>query len=402
MYGEKGTKMVGLRKKSFVFILILVFLAGMAAAMGGVLLLESGIMGGTVKMSKAEYAYYRQLDERYAKLNQLYNEVTDNFYEKPDEENLATGMYKGLIAGLGDPYSAYMTKQEYQSWSDATLGEFDGIGITFSTNEEGEFVVISTIDGTPADKAGLKAGDIILAVDGRTYDNMDAVSAAVKGKAGTKVTVTYKRDGKQKTAEMIRETIINDTVKSRMLKDNIGYIEISSFEEHTAEEFSEELRKMEDKNVKGFILDLRENGGGIVDAGFEIADELLGKGTITYLQDQKGEKQYVKSDKNATELPYVLLINENTASTSEILAAAVKDDGTHPLVGTTTFGKGIVQSTGQLRDGSALKLTTMQYFSPKGNQINGKGVKPDYPVKNTKKGKTDKQLEKAAELLKAN
>ena len=400
MHGEKGNGIVTIRKKSFVLVLAIAFFVGMSATMGGILLIENGIVGGTVKLSKKEYSYYQQLDQRYSKLNQLYNEVTDNFYKKPNEEDLETGMYKGLIAGLGDPYSAYMTKEEYQSWTDATLGELDGIGITFSTNDNGEFVIVSTIDGTPADKAGLKAGDLILAVNGKTYDNMDAVSAAVKGKAGTKVTVTYERDGKQKTATMTRETIINDTVKSKMLEDNIGYIEISSFEEHTAEEFSEELKKMEEKKVKGFVIDLRENGGGIVDAGVDIADELLGKGTITYLQDQKGEKQYITSDKNATELPYVLLVNENTASTSEILAAAVKDDGKNPLVGTTTFGKGIVQTTGELTDGSALKITTMQYFSPKGNQINGKGVKPDYTVKNSENGKTDKQLEKAKELLK--
>ncbi len=400
MNGDTGKGTVTIRKKTLALIFVIVFLVGMAAAMGGTLLVTNGIIGGTVKLSKNEYAYYQQLDERYAKLNQLYDEVMDNFYKKPDEADLATGMYKGLIAGLGDPYSAYMTKEEYQAWTDTTLGEFDGIGITFSTNEDGEYVIVSTISGTPADQAGLKAGDKIIAVDGKTYDNMDSVSAAVKGKAGTKVTITYERDGKQKDVTMERATIINDTVESEMLENKIGYIKISSFEEHTSEEFKEELDQMEKRNVAGLVIDLRENGGGIVDAGFEIADELLGEGTITYLQDQAGEKQYVKSDKNATKLPYVLLVNENTASTSEILAAAVKDDGTNPLVGTTTFGKGIVQTSGELSDGSALKITTMQYFSPKGNQINGKGVKPDYTVKNSKNGKTDKQLEKAVELLK--
>lgn len=401
MNGEMGKKTITIKKQSFVILLIVLFLLGAAAAMGGVLLIENGIVGGTVKLSKKEYAYYQQLDSRYSKLDQLYNEVMANFYKKPDEEDLATGMYKGLIAGLGDPYSAYMTEEEYKSWSDTTLGEFDGIGITFSTNSKGEYVIVSTIEGTPARKAGLKAGDRIVAVDGKTYDNMDAVSAAVKGKAGTEVTITYERDGKQKDVTMKRATIINDTVDSKMLEDNIGYIQITSFEEHTAEEFQDELNKMEEKKVSGLVIDLRENGGGIVDSGFEIADQLLGEGTITYLQDQKGEKQYIKSDKGATDLPYVLLVDENTASTSEILAAAVKDDGKNPLVGTTTFGKGIVQTSGELSDGSALKITTMQYFSPKGNQINGKGVKPDYVVKNSK-GKKDKQLLKAQELLTKN
>lgn len=391
---------MNLKKQNFVILLVIVFLLGGATAMGGVLLVENGIVGGTVKVSKKEYSYYQQLDERYSKLNQLYDQVVESFYKKPSEEDLATGMYKGLVSGLGDPYSAYMTKEEYQSWSDSTTGEFDGIGITFSTNSKGKYVVINTIPDTPAEKAGLKAGDILLAVDGKTYGTMETLSAAMKGKAGTKVTVTYERDGKQKDVTMKRATIVNVTVESKMLEDQIGYIQISSFEEHTAEDFTEELKKMEKKKVKGIVIDLRGNGGGLVDSGLQIADQLMGEGTVTYLEDQKGKKQYLKSDADKTELPYVLLVDENTASTSEILAAAVKDNTDNPIVGTTTFGKGIVQSSGELKDGSALKITTMQYFSPKGNVINGKGVKPDYTVKNSKDGKEDRQLEKAAELLK--
>lgn len=391
---------MNLKKQNFIIILIVVFLLGGAAAMGGVLLIENGIVGGTVKVSKKEYQYYQQLDERYSKLNQLYDQVMGSFYKTPKAQDLETGMYKGLVAGLGDPYSAYMTKEEYQSWSDSTLGEFDGIGVTFSTNKDGEYIVINTIPGTPAEKAGLKAGDILLAVDGKTYGTMETLSAAMKGKAGTKVKVTYARDGKQKEVTIERATIINVTVESKMLKDQIGYIQVSSFEEHTAEDFIAELEKMEKRNVKGLVIDLRGNGGGLVESGLKIADRLMGKGTITYLEDQKGKKQYYKSDADTTKLSYALLVDENTASTSEILAAAVKDNTDSPLVGTTTFGKGIVQSSGELKDGSALKITTMQYFSPKGNVINGKGVKPDYTVKNSKDGKDDKQLEKAVQLLK--
>lgn len=392
--------LMNLKKQNFVILLIIVFLLGGATAMGGVLLVENGIVGGSVKVSKKEYSYYQQLDERYAKLNQLYDQVVDNFYKKPSEEDLATGMYKGLVAGLGDPYSAYMTDEEYQAWSDSMTGEFDGIGITFSTNRDGEYVVINTIPDTPAEKAGLKAGDLLLTVDGKTYETMEALSAAIKGKVGTKVTVTYERDGKQKDVTMKRATIVNVTVESKMLEDQIGYIQISSFEEHTDEDFIEELEKMEQKKVKGIVIDLRGNGGGMVDSGIKIADQLMGEGTVTYLEDQNGKKQYLKSTGDKTELPYVLLVDENTASTSEILAAAVKDNTDNPLVGTTTFGKGIVQSSGELKDGSALKITTMQYFSPKGNVINGKGIKPDYTVKNSKDGKEDKQLKKAIELLK--
>ncbi|MCQ4637765.1 S41 family peptidase [Anaerovorax odorimutans] len=390
-----------IKKRNLVLLLIVTFLLGATIAAGSVLLVENGAMGGTVKVSKKNYEYYERLSKRYGKLDQLYDEVTGSFYKKPDEEKLATGMYKGLIAGLGDPYSAYMTKEEYTSWTDSTMGEFDGVGITFSTNKSGDYVVVNTIPDTPAEKAGLKAGDLLVAVDGKTYGTMDTFSAALKGKAGTKVTLTYERDGKEKDVIMKRATIINKTVDSKVLEDQIGYIKISAFEEHTADDFKSALEGLQKKKVKGLVIDLRQNGGGIVDAGLDVADKLLGEGTVTYLQDQHGKKQYLKSDAEKIDIPYVLLVDENTASTSEIIAAAVKDDGTNPIVGTTTFGKGIVQSTGELKDGSALKLTTMQYFSPKGNVINGKGVKPNYEVKNSKKDKDDKQLAKGLELLKA-
>lgn len=390
-----------IKKRNLVLLLIVAFLLGGTIAAGSVILIENGVLGGTVKVSKKNYNYYQKLDERYGKLDQLYDELENSFYKKPDEEQMATGMYKGLVAGLGDPYSAYMTKEEYTSWTDSTLGEFDGVGITFSTNKNGEYVVVNTIPDTPAEKAGLEAGDILLAVNDKTYSTMDTFSAALKGKAGTKVKLTYARDGKEKNVVMKRATIVNKTIESEVLKDQIGYIKISSFEEHTADDFKSALSNLQKKQVKGLVIDLRENGGGIVDAGIQVADELLGEGTVTYLQDQHGKRQYLKSEKSKIDIPYVLLVDENTASTSEIIAAAVKDDGKNPLVGTTTFGKGIVQSTGELSDGSALKLTTMQYFSPKGHVINGKGIKPTYEVKNDKKSKTDKHLNKALELLKA-
>lgn len=388
-----------MKKTNFAMLLAAVFLAGCAAALAIMFLAGNGAFGSTVAVEKDQYRYYRQLDDRYSKLNQIYDDITANYYKEPDEKDLETGMYKGLMAGLGDVYSGYMTAEEFRSWSDTTLGEFEGIGINFSINTKGEFVILGTIPGTPAEKAGLQAGDLILAVDGKVYADMETVSAALKGKAGTRVRVTYDRDGKEREVTIKRAKIISQTVESKMLENRIGYMALSSFEEHTAEDFKKQLADLQKKGAKSLIIDLRDNGGGLVDSGTEIADVFLGEGTITYLQNRKGQKQYIKSDADKIQVPCVFLVNENTASTSEILAAAVKDDGTNPLVGTTTFGKGIVQSTQQRQDGSAVKLTTMQYFSPKGNAIHEKGVKPDYVVKNSKQSKEDKQLNKAIELL---
>ena len=388
-----------MKKTNFAMLLAAVFLAGCAAALAIMFLAGNGAFGSTVAVEKDQYRYYRQLDDRYSKLNQIYDDITANYYKEPDEKDLETGMYKGLMAGLGDVYSGYMTAEEFRSWSDTTLGEFEGIGINFSINTKGEFVILGTIPGTPAEKAGLQAGDLILAVDGKVYADMETVSAALKGKAGTKVRVTYDRDGKEREVTIKRAKIISQTVESKMLENRIGYMALSSFEEHTAEDFKKQLADLQKKGAKSLIIDLRDNGGGLVDSGTEIADVFLGEGTITYLQNRKGQKQYIKSDADKIQVPCVFLVNKNTASTSEILAAAVKDDGTNPLVGTTTFGKGIVQSTQQRQDGSAVKLTTMQYFSPKGNAIHEKGVKPDYVVKNSKQSKEDKQLNKAIELL---
>lgn len=389
-----------LNKQRLIIYLIVAFLLGGVVSWGVVEAVNRGLLGNTVKVSTDDYKQYEKLSQRYGKLDALYETVNTQFYKKVKEQDLIDGMYKGVVAGLGDPYSAYMTKKEYDSWSADTLGEFDGIGITFSMNTERDLIVVSTIDGTPAYRAGIKAGDIIEGVDGKVYTNMDDAAAAMRGKAGTKVEITYSRKDKVNTAVLTRETIVTESVQSKIRKDNIGYIRITAFEEHTAEDFEKALDQMEKKKVQGIVIDLRDNGGGVVEAGLEIADKLLGKQAITYLQDRQGKKKYYNSDGQRTKLPYAILVNEGTASTSEIVTAAVKDEGKHPIVGTKTFGKGIVQVTSLLKEGDALKLTTMQYFSPKGNVINSKGITPNYVVKIKEDSKKDTQMEKAITLLK--
>ncbi len=388
-----------MKKRTFAILMILALFIGGGATFGGIQIAKYFDVG-SVSISVKQYKTLEYMNDKYSKLEELYQTIESNYYKKVDETALKEGMYKGLFEGLDDVYSTYMTKDEYEAWTAMALGEFEGIGVTFSQNDEGEFVIVNVIKGSPAAKGGLKAGDIILKVDGNEFTDLDALGAAIRGDAGSKVQLTYERDKKEVTLSLTRAKIVTESVSYKLRSDKIGYIRISAFEDQTSEDFATALRDLEVKGAKGLVIDLRNNGGGLVNEGVEIADKLLGKGTITYLQDRDGKKEYYYSDSKKTDLPYVFLVNEGTASTSEIVAAAIKDSKEGKVVGVTTFGKGIVQSTSQLADGDAIKLTIKQYFSPLGNTIHKIGVKPDYVVKDNTKTKADEQLNKALALLK--
>jgi carboxyl-terminal processing protease len=245
----------------------------------------------------------------------------------------------------------------------------------------------------------LLAGDFILRVDGKEFTDLETLGTAIRGDAGSKVEVTYQRENKEYTISLIRAKIVTESVTYELREDNIGYIQITGFEDQTSEDFTAALRDLEVKGAKGLIVDLRNNGGGLVDEGVQIADTLMGKGTITYLQSRNGEKEYYESDAQKTTLPFVVLVNEGTASTSEIVAAAIKDSDDGQLIGITTFGKGIVQSTSQLPDGDAIKLTIKQYFSPLGTTIHKIGVTPDFVIEDNPQTTDDEQMNKALALL---
>ena len=307
-------------------------------------------------------------------------------------------MYKGLVEGLGDPYSSYMTKDEYETWKSMAVGEYSGVGVTFTKDEDGNFLVISVEDGSPADEAGIKADDIILEVDGKEYDDLDIIGNAIRGEEGSSVEITYISGGTEKSVTMKRETIEQHSVEHEMLDGDIGYISIGSFIETTGEDFAAALDDLEKKGAKGLILDLRDNGGGLVDSCVEVADEFLDEGVVVYVEDRDGNRRDYDAEDGKTALKTVVLVNENSASASEILAAALQDNGIE-IAGETTYGKGVIQSTAQLDDGSALKLTVMQYFSPDGNAINEKGVTPDHEVEDDEKTEADEQLQEALSLL---
>jgi carboxyl-terminal processing protease len=388
-----------IKKTTLAIVLSIAIIMGGGLTFAGIQIAQiSGV--GTVRIPISEYENLNYMNEKYAKLEQLYQTVESNFYTEVDVEALEIGIYKGLFSGLDDVYSSYMTKEEYEAWKASALGEFEGIGITFSQNDNGDFVILNTVEGSPAQKAGLSAGDFILKVDGETFTDLETMGAAIRGQAGSKVEVTYQRNDKEYTVSLIRAKIVTQSVRYELRKDKIGYIKITGFEDKTSEDFTAALRDLEVRGATGLIIDLRNNGGGLVDEGVQIADELLGKGTITYLQDRNGQKEYYESDEQKTTLPYVVLVNEGTASTSEIVAAAIKDSDDGLLVGVTTFGKGIVQSTSQLPDGDAIKMTIKQYYSPEGTTIHKIGVTPDHVVQDNPKIDGDEQLNKALALIK--
>ncbi len=353
---------------------------------------------GTISVNAQDYYEMQEIAQRYSKLEELRQFVVNNYYEDIDEDTMMDSLYRAIFEATGDVYSEYFTAEEYDSWESSLSSSFSGIGVVFSADTEGNFVIVSVIADSPAEKAGLLAGDYMILVDGESYETTTQMSTAIRGEKGTKVTLTYERDGQQYEATMVRDTITVETVYYEIREDGLGYIQITSFESETAEEFSEALTIMEEAKVTGLIIDIRDNGGGYVDQCIEIADMLLGSCTVIYTEDGDGNQQTYTSSASKTSLPYVLLVNENSASASEILACAVQDNNGGALVGTVTFGKGIIQRSGQFSDGSGFKLTVMQYFSPNGYKIHGVGVTPDYQVENSDDG-TDLQLEKAVELL---
>lgn len=341
------------------------------------------------------YKEYRQ----YKKLVSLSEKINEDFYKKPDKDMLETGIYKGLFAGLGDVYSAYYTKDEMKQLLEASSGKYVGVGMTVGVDKEtGRIRVESTFDKSPAKEAGIQKGDFIVKVDGKsyTYQEMDIAVKNMRGKAGTSVKISLIRGNRQIEKTVVRRQITIQTIESRVLENNLGYISIKSFDEDTADDFRSALKNLEAKNIKGLIVDVRNDGGGLLNIVENIADRLLGKAVIVYTQDNKGNKEYLRSsDKEKVSIPIVVLTNGNSASASEILTGAILDNKAGISVGTTTYGKGLVQQVVPLRDGTGYKLTTAQYFTPNGSYINEKGIKPTIEVKEEKD-----QLPRAISYLK--
>ncbi len=338
--------------------------------------------------------------------------IVDKYYlGEYDEEKMQIEAAKGYIDGLEDEYSEYISKEEYESFSDDIIGSLTGIGVYFGKTEDDEIIIIAPIENSAAEKAGIQAGDIIKKVDDYVITSdttTQEVSNRIKGEVGTKVTLEILRDDGTKTFEIIRENVKLHYVKEKMIENSIGYISLTSFDESTAEEFKTKLEQLISNGAKSLIIDLRNNGGGIVQEATQIANYFLNKGsTIITIRDKAGKEQIATATQEPiTDMKVVILVNEYTASSSEILSSALKDNGKAQIVGKKTYGKGVIQNVYKLTDGSALKLTTSEYYTAAGNKINQIGIEPDYYVELPEdanifnvKEEQDTQLKKAIELL---
>lgn len=331
-----------------------------------------------------KYIEYETMQDKYNKVEYIEDFVEENFLYDIEEGELFEGALKGMLDILDDPYSEYMTVDEFKDLIEQTSGEYSGIGVYVSVTEDNRIVIVSPIEDTPADQAGLKTGDYISKVNGVEYagDELSDAVDVMKGKSGTDVEITISREGKDGVESdfdvtITRENIKIKTIKYDMLEDDIGYIRITTFDQQTDADFKDALEDLEAQGITGLIVDLRYNPGGLITSVAEIADELLGETIITYTQTKYGEREYYYSDKDKIDVPLAVLINEGSASASEILSGAVKDTESGVLIGTKTFGKGIVQRIIPLADGAGLKLTVSEYFTPNDINIHGVGIEPD-------------------------
>lgn len=321
-----------------------------------------------------------------------------------DDTELSNAMYKGMISGLGDKYSTYYTKEEYEAIKTAQEGYYQGIGVTVTLDGD-KLQVTGVQDDTPAAKAGIQADDRIVKIDGQTLEGLslnDAVGL-LKNSENDTVTLSIEREGEADLieTEVEKEKLAAIVADGKMLDDKIGYLAISEFTGLTSEQFQKAYQSLQDQGMERLIIDLRGNPGGLVTAVCDTLRQILPEGLIVYTEDTNGKREeYTCDGDTPISIPLVVLVNENTASAAEIFTGAVKDYGIGTIVGTTTFGKGIVQNTFQLSDVSVVKLTIAHYYTPLGNDIHKVGITPDVEVELPDDATSDVQLEKALEVVK--
>ena len=351
--------------------------------------------------------------DTYDKLQEVKAIIKKNYVEPVDDAKLMEGAVQGVAGAVGDPYTVYMEPKDYKDFMVQTQGSYAGIGVVVSADPKDNLItVVAPFEDTPGEKAGVLPGDKIVKVNGQDVwgDKLDQAVSMMKGPKNTQVTITIMREGESQMRDLsiTRDIIVIKTVKHRMLAGNIGYIRITMFDEKTSKDFDIALDDLYKKNIKGLIIDVRDNPGGLLDQVVKIADRLVPKGTIVYTEDRNKDRKIEQSDAEQVKVPLAILVNGGSASASEILSGAVKDHGKGVLVGTKTFGKGLVQTIFPLKDQSAVKVTISKYYTPNGISIQGTGIQPDVPVELPEelkktvsqiKEEEDTQLKKAIEVI---
>ncbi len=370
---------------------------------GGIcLLISSGVFGG-----KKDANYGAATEANIQKIEHFQRLLETYYYEDVPKEDLADGVLYGLMETVGDPYTCYYSVEEMEELTADIEGIFHGIGAYLEMDYDKGYAKISgIIDGTPASQSDIKVGDYVVEVDGvDTYEmTLTDVVAMIRGDEGTKVTLTLNRNGKEVEVTVTRQNIETPTVKYELLENDIAYITVTEFDDVTTSQFVDALAQMDLDDAKGLILDLRGNPGGNLSTVVEMCELILPEGMIVYTEDKYGQRNEYKCDgKHEFELPLVVLIDGASASASEIMAGAIKDYELGTLVGTTTYGKGIVQKIFAYEDGSAAKITVSKYYTPNGYNIHGVGIEPDVVVEFDAdmylEDEIDNQLEKAIEVI---
>jgi len=392
--------------KKWLYVVILVVAMVITFVLGNFLTIK---FGDRILVTAEEYNDLVATKERFKKIEKLESTLEKLYYFGVDEEQIYDGILHGMFTATGDQYTVYYNEEENKQQRERSAGSFVGIGVRLKT--EGAYIVVETpIKGSPATKAGILRNDKIVAVDGVevSADTYDEAFDLIAGEIDTDVNITVDRDGEILEFNITRDKVDVEAVASEMI-DGLAYIYINRFDGDTHEEFEEHYEALLANNPKGLILDMRDNPGGNLDQCVDIADYILGKQVIVYTQNKAGEKVYYRSDIRKIKIPLVVLVNGNSASAAEILTGAIKDTEAGLVIGTTTFGKGIVQSVWELADGTGYKITTSEYFTPNGNNIHEIGIEPNIVVEldesvdiSEVNPETDAQLAEAIRVLNEN
>ena len=395
----KNGLLLGIVAAFLVMVIIVVSVAGVCIQKGYI---HIGVNGDVYIQSDAVTDGSGIGSEVEAKLNAI-DSVLDSFYfDEVDEEKAKNNIYKAYLSSYGDKYTVYYTPEEYKSMMESTSGSFYGIGAVCQKADDGSILISEAYEDAPAYKSGIRNGDKVTEVNGEDITGMDlsVAVALIKGEKGTDVNLTVMRNGEKLSFTVTRDKIDIKTVSSEVLENNIGYIYISQFDDVTTEQFKSAVDDLQKQGITGLVIDIRNNPGGVLKTVADMLDYILPNGLIVYTETKSGKRQeYSGSDNHELNIPMAVLVNGNSASASEIFAGAMQDYDKAQIIGTQTFGKGIVQTIRPLTDGSAVKYTIAKYFTPKGQDIHGKGVTPDSIVELPDDATEDVQLKVAVEYL---